>query len=110
MQRAIIFDVNGTLWGTSSPEKRAMREFGIPYTDEVHSRVQRAVCGTVFKGWGSYLSGFANSLGIEDSSANKERLREIIGSELENATRVIPEKRKEVLSTLRKRFQNRISI
>ncbi len=100
-QKAVIFDINGVLWGLTSPEKRAMREFGIDYTDEIHKKVQIAVCGTIFTDWPSYLSGFVKSLSIGDNWDNKSKLCHINFSELERAITEIPEGTGEILEGLK---------
>ncbi len=100
-QKAVIFDINGTLWGISSPEKRAMKKFNVGYSLEQHRAVQRAVCGAIFTDWPSYLSDFAKSLGIEDNWDNKIRLAHINYSELERAITGIPEGMLEILSGLK---------
>ncbi len=98
--KAVIFDINGTLWGTSSPEKRAIKEFNLEYTDELHKRVQIAVCGTPFTDIEGYFSNFAESLGIDPNQENKDHLRKIVHSELENAAKNSPPGRNEILKQI----------
>ncbi len=100
MGKAIIFDLFGTLCGSTSPEQECIKRYKLD--PSIHDKLQLAVCGTKFTNWDEYLSNFAKAAGIKDNSENRRRLKGIINYELANKATKIPEGRDEALDRLLK--------
>jgi len=97
--KAIIFDLFGTLVGATSPELQIIKEWNL--SSNIHDDLQRVICGTKFNGnYNKYYNLIIEEISIIDSTENRKKLKNIFNLELEKA--LIFPKTKEILGKLKK--------
>ena len=101
-EKAVLFDLFGTLCGSTNRELAIIDRFGLDLKihRELESELQIAVCGTKFVNWEKYFEKVTKTVGIPNTLENRRIIKEIIDLGLENKATIIPEAREEVLTYL----------
>ena len=88
MQKAVIFDLFGTLCKPTDPEAKILEEFRL--SNDKYDVLERVVCGHKFVDWMEYLDKLIQVIGCEDNVKTRRRIIDIINEEKKKAD-VFPE-------------------